>query len=67
MTVPTASDRTRAEERAEILRIAKGRKIAFDDYVAAVGRVSHAWNHLHEQFAELFAIVSAADQQVALE
>jgi hypothetical protein len=38
---------------------------AFDLYTAAVGRVAHAWNYLHEELARLFArIVGSYDYDI---
>jgi hypothetical protein len=38
----------------------------FEAYVAAVGKVAHEWNHLHEQLGMLFAILSGVKREVAL-
>jgi len=37
------------------------RKKAFEEYVTAVGKVAYSWNYLHEQLAQLFVSVVAAD------
>ena len=39
---------------------------AFDPYVAAVGRVAHAWNYLHEKLGQLFVAVTGADRGIIL-
>ena len=39
---------------------------AFDPYYSAVGKVVHAWNHLQDEFAELFCIVSGLNHSVGL-
>ena len=39
---------------------------AFDAYVAAVGKVAHAWNYLHEQLGVLFVAVTGMERNVAL-
>jgi hypothetical protein len=39
---------------------------AFEPYVAAVGRVVHAWNFLQEKLALIFAAMSGADHEIAL-
>jgi hypothetical protein len=41
-------------------------KQAFDAYVAAVGKVAHAWNYLHEQLGVLFVAVTGMERNVAL-
>jgi hypothetical protein len=38
----------------------------FDAYVAAVGRVAHAWNYLHEKLGVLFVAVSGMERNLAL-
>jgi hypothetical protein len=39
---------------------------AFEEYALAVGKVAYAWNYLHERLGELFVVVSAAEQAIAL-
>jgi hypothetical protein len=39
---------------------------AFDAYVAAVGKVAHAWNYLHERLGVLFVAVTGMERNVAL-
>jgi hypothetical protein len=41
-------------------------KKAFEAYVAAVGKVAHAWNYLHEQLGILFVAVSGLERNVGL-
>jgi hypothetical protein len=41
-------------------------KKAFDAYVAAVGKVAHAWNYLHERLGVLFVAVTGMERNVAL-
>ena len=41
-------------------------KLAFEEYALAVGKASHAWNHLQDKLGSLFAAVSGSDRQVAL-
>jgi hypothetical protein len=39
---------------------------AFDLYTAAVGRVAHAWNYLHEEMGRLFVrIIESPENNVA--
>ena len=41
-------------------------KKAFDAYVAAVGKVAHAWNYLHERLGVLFVAVTGMERNLAL-
>lgn len=41
-------------------------KKTFDAYVAAVGKVAHAWNYLHERLGVLFVAVTGMERNVAL-
>ena len=41
-------------------------RCGFDAYVAAVGRVAHAWNYLHEKLGMLFVAVSGMERNLAL-
>ena len=41
-------------------------KKAFDAYVAAVGKVAHAWNYLHEKLGVLFIAVTGMERNLAL-
>jgi hypothetical protein len=39
---------------------------AFEPYFAALGQVAHAWNHLQEEFAELFCSVTGLGNSMGL-
>jgi hypothetical protein len=39
---------------------------AVDAYAAAVGRVAHEWNHLHERLGALFVAVTGMERNLAL-
>ena len=41
-------------------------KAAFEAYTLAVGKVSYAWNYLHEKLGQLFVVVNGAEREVAL-
>jgi hypothetical protein len=39
---------------------------AFDPYYSAVGKVVHAWNHLQEELAQVFCVVTGLNNSVGL-
>jgi hypothetical protein len=41
-------------------------RAAFNPYFAAVGNVVHAWNHLQEELAILFCVVTGLDDTIGL-
>jgi hypothetical protein len=56
------------EEPRHIVKVPTDDEIRaiFDPYVAAVGRVSHAWNYLHERLGQLFVVVIGGDRRISL-
>jgi hypothetical protein len=56
------------EASAHIVKVPTDDEIraAFEPYVAAVGRVSHAWNYLHERLGQLFVGVTECERKIAL-
>jgi hypothetical protein len=39
---------------------------AFGPYVAAIGKVVHAWNYLHEKLGQLFVVVVGTERAITL-
>jgi hypothetical protein len=66
MSEPAASDREQETPQPNIVTLPTNeeRKAAFEAYVAAVGKVAHAWNYLHEKLGTLFVVVSGAEKEV---
>lgn len=39
---------------------------AFEPYFMALGKVAHAWNHLHEELGRLFCLVTGLDNSMGM-
>jgi hypothetical protein len=66
MPEPETSGPSTAKPAIETLVTFEDTIQPFDAYVAAVGRVAHAWNYLHERLGVLFVTVSGMERNVAL-
>jgi hypothetical protein len=66
MTEPETGASSVAEPNIVTWPTDNERKAAFEAYAAAVGKVAHAWNYLHEQLGKLFLVISGAEREVAL-
>ena len=66
MTEPETSGPSTAEPNIVKWATYADTKQAFDAYVAAVGKVAHAWDYLHEKLGVLFIAVTGMERNLAL-
>jgi hypothetical protein len=66
MTEPQTSGPSTAEPNIVRWATFEDTKKAFDAHVAAVGKVAHEWNYLHEKLGVLFVAVTGMERNLAL-